>query len=174
MRGSTCRETRNVALGRRIAQHQHTSHTGHRQSADKAAHHGHLGDGHICRHHLRPGGCDRRLNGNSHGPRCTFQHPDLRGADRALKNAKRAARRQGTPATGGAGKHGGGGGSRFHRGHGEAISMGKRRGRGGGGRGSGSSRGAGDGGSRGNGNGNGGGNGNGHHHGGTERTVSMF
>ena len=38
MRGSTCRETRNVALGRRIAQHQHTSHTGHRQSADKAAH----------------------------------------------------------------------------------------------------------------------------------------
>ena len=133
-----------VALGRRIAQHQHTSHTGHRQSADKAAHHGHLGGSHICRHHLRPGGCARRLNGNSYGPRCTFQHPDLRDAGSALKNAKRAARRrQGTPVTGGAGKHEGGGGSRVRRGHGEAISMGKRRGRGGRSGGSGNSRGAG-------------------------------
>jgi len=110
-----------VAKARKVSQHQHTTHTGRKQSMDQAARSGAHGGGTMCRHHLR-GKCERQHAGNAQGPRCIFEHPNLNRAAAVLRNEKRAARRrssktscntaQGTRA----GKRGGDGGRGNKRG----------------------------------------------------------
>ena len=110
-----------VAKARKVSQHQHTTHTGRKQSMDQAARSGVPGGGTICRHHLR-GKCERQHAGNAQGPRCIFEHPNLNRAPAVLRNEKRAARRRSsktscnTAQSTRAGKRGGDGGRGNKRG----------------------------------------------------------